>query len=410
MSVVITVEGLSKEYRIGSARGPGTLAEQVTAWARGRGAVRAETFLALDDVNLEVREGEVFGIVGHNGSGKSTLLKILAGITRPTRGRASVYGRVGALIEVGTGFHPELTGRENVFFNGTLLGMKPDEIRRRFDEIVAFAEVEKFLDTQVKRYSSGMFARLAFAVAAHLDPEILIVDEILSVGDMSFQKKSFGKMSDITRAGRTVLFVSHNLAAVSTFCSRVASLDAGKVTCIDRPDVVIQKYIEGAGSGKNGVVSLPPPVDDKPIYVTEITLQDRNNNVVSQLEIGNEADLRIDYVLQRQLRTVSIALLVSRNGVPLLYSFDSDADEGLGDVREAGDYSAVIALPTKFFKEGSYTVEIKIGWNRLELSDSRAILRFDIVNFSQDLTHKAYRHDRPGQLAMELPWKTVRVV
>jgi lipopolysaccharide transport system ATP-binding protein len=189
-----------------------------------------EVLWALKDVSFSVAPGEVVGIVGRNGAGKSTLLKVLSRITKPTTGEVDLYGRVGSLLEVGTGFHPELTGRENIFLNGAILGMKRSHIERKFDEIVAFAEVEKFLDTPVKRYSSGMYVRLAFAVAAHLEPEILIVDEVLAVGDASFQKKCLGKIGDVAKDGRTVLFVSHNMAAVKALCTRAMLLDGGRVT------------------------------------------------------------------------------------------------------------------------------------------------------------------------------------
>ena len=193
------------------------------------GGNASEEFWALKDVDFEIKRGEVVGIIGRNGAGKSTLLKILSRITEPTEGRVTINGRIGSLLEVGTGFHPELTGRENIYLNGAILGMRRAEIRRKFDEIVAFAEIEKFLDTPVKRYSSGMYVRLAFAVAAHLEPEILLVDEVLAVGDAEFQRKSLGKMSDVANGGRTVLFVSHNLAAVRSLCSRAFLFERGKL-------------------------------------------------------------------------------------------------------------------------------------------------------------------------------------
>src|ERR1700704_2011578 len=230
--VAISIQSLSKSFRITHERNglPGyrTLRDDLSSLPRrvlarmGRnGRKTSETFWALKNVSFDVKQGEVVGIIGRNGAGKSTLLKILNRITEPTSGIASVYGRVGALLEVGTGFHPELTGRENIYLNGAILGMARAEIRRKFDEIVAFAEVEKFLDTPVKRYSSGMYVRLAFAVAAHLEPEILVVDEVLAVGDADFQKKCLGKMSEVSKQGRTIVFVSHNLSTVSALCQRV---------------------------------------------------------------------------------------------------------------------------------------------------------------------------------------------
>jgi homopolymeric O-antigen transport system ATP-binding protein len=265
----INVENLAKSYLVGHqaeqkeryvtlrdsmARHWHNFARKAVDVARGRQVVQGdqvEEFWALKDVSFEVREGEVLGIIGRNGAGKSTLLKILSRITEPTSGRVTLHGRVASLLEVGTGFHPELSGRENIFLNGAILGMSRAEVRRKFDEIVAFAEVEKFLDTPVKRYSSGMYVRLAFAVAAHLEPEILIVDEVLAVGDAEFQKKCLGKMDEVSRRhGRTVLFVSHNMRAVSQLTNRAILLSAGRISHSGDTESVVQRYLaEGRLSG-----------------------------------------------------------------------------------------------------------------------------------------------------------------
>src|SRR2546429_6060017 len=231
-TVVIHGEGLGKRYRRGLQVDDGlrhALEDFVRSPIASLRRKKEETFWALKDVSLEVKEGEVLGLIGRNGAGKTTLLKILSRITRPTEGWAEIHGRVGSLLEVGTGFHPELTGRENTFLSGAILGMSKAEIERKFDEIVAFAELEKFIDTPVKHYSSGMYVRLAFAVAAHLEPEILLVDEVLAVGDINFQKKCLGKMGDVARRGRTVVLVSHNMAAINALCSRCIILDKGGV-------------------------------------------------------------------------------------------------------------------------------------------------------------------------------------
>src|ERR1700682_1596615 len=231
-NAVIQAEGLSKLYRRG-LQVDGGLRHSLEAFVRSPVSSlrrkKEETFWALKDVSLEVKEGEVLGLIGRNGAGKTTLLKILSRITRPTEGWAEIHGRVGSLLEVGTGFHPELTGRENTFLSGAILGMGKAEIARKFDEIVAFAELEKFIDTPVKHYSSGMYVRLAFAVAAHLEPEILLVDEVLAVGDIRFQKKCLGKMGDVARAGRTVVLVSHNMSAINALSTRVVLLKEGGV-------------------------------------------------------------------------------------------------------------------------------------------------------------------------------------
>src|SRR5262247_237755 len=247
MRPIIKVENLSKQYHIGARQEPYlTLRDSIVKTFRAPLARYrrngGNTIWALKDVNFEVAPGEVVGVIGRNGAGKSTLLKILSRITGPTRGRADIYGRVGSLLEVGTGFHGELTGRENIYLNGAILGMKRVEIDKKFDEIVAFAEIEKFINTPVKHYSSGMYMRLAFAVAAHLEPEILIVDEVLAVGDAAFQKKCLGKMENITKEGRTVLFVSHNIVAIKSLCSRALLLDGGHMVCHGSVDEVVDSY------------------------------------------------------------------------------------------------------------------------------------------------------------------------
>ena len=247
--IAIRVENLSKRYTIGLVRQRhNTLRDEISGSVRslfhrnGRGRHEEETFWALRDISFDVKHGEVVGIIGRNGAGKSTLLKILSRITEPTTGRAQIRGRVGSLLEVGTGFHGELSGRENIYLNGAILGMKKAEIDRKFDEIVAFSEVEKFIDTPVKRYSSGMYVRLAFAVAAHLEPEVLIVDEVLAVGDVAFQKKCLGTMDAIAKQGRTVLFVSHNMAAVRNLCSQAFLLTGGRIQLAGTTEDVVQEY------------------------------------------------------------------------------------------------------------------------------------------------------------------------
>jgi len=255
MSVVIHGEGLGKSYQRGALQQSGLLRDHLSRALKSPLSVfrgpSDETFWALRDVNLEVREGEVLGLIGRNGAGKTTLLKILSRITRPTTGWAEIHGRVGSLLEVGTGFHPELTGRENTYLSGAILGMKKAEIARKFDEIVAFAELEKFIDTPVKHYSSGMYVRLAFAVAAHLEPEILLVDEVLAVGDIRFQKKCLGKMGDVAKAGRTVVLVSHQLNQIRRLCRRAVWIDAGIVRQDADTVTVVSAYESAMSSGES---------------------------------------------------------------------------------------------------------------------------------------------------------------
>jgi len=300
MKPIIKIENLSKQYRLGTRFAPyTTLRESVSKIARSpleilsrKNPKEEDLFWALRDVNFEVEPGEVVGIIGRNGAGKSTLLKILARITEPTRGRIELFGNTNSLLEVGTGFHPELTGRENIFVNGAILGLKNFEIKRLFDEIVAFAEIEKFLDTAVKYYSSGMYVRLAFSVAAHLNPDILIIDEVLSVGDQQFQKKCLGKVQDVAKAGRTVLFVSHNMAAVENLCQRGVVLEQGKVIFAGEKSRAISYYLESVN--KNFDSSLKDNTDrtgSGEVRVTAIEIKDLDGNPLYNARSGQDIDI-----------------------------------------------------------------------------------------------------------------------
>jgi lipopolysaccharide transport system ATP-binding protein len=317
---VIQVDRLSKQYRLGSI-GARTLRTDISRrWARLRGKpdplskIGEQTsrksagqngnandeLWALKDVSFEVKQGEVLGIIGRNGAGKSTLLKILSRVTAPTSGEVRVKGRVASLLEIGTGFHPELTGRENIFLNGAILGMTKLEVKKKFDEIVAFSEVEKFIDTPVKRYSSGMYVRLAFGVAAHLEPEILVVDEVLAVGDTAFQKKCLGKMGDVAKEGRTVLFVSHNLAAVRSLCNSCVLLVDGKMDCIGRPDETISEYLS---RGAPAPLLLSEELfrnEDLGIALRPVELLNGAGQIVSSLETGQPGVLRMPVMTNRQ--------------------------------------------------------------------------------------------------------------
>jgi lipopolysaccharide transport system ATP-binding protein len=309
MTAAITVEGLGKRYRIGHVDKRGgyrTLRESLSegvaslaGWLRSRGDAPArEDFWALRDVDFEVQAGEVIGIVGRNGAGKSTLLKILSRIAKPTTGHAEFHGRLGSLLEVGTGFHPELTGRENIYLNGSILGMSRREIARRFDEIVAFAEIEEFLDTPVKRYSSGMYVRLAFAVAAHLEPEILLVDEVLAVGDFAFQKKCLGKMREVGRSGRTVLFVSHNMAALEALCGRSILLDRGRVKAEGQTRSILAQYYENGedqASGSRDLTEHRGRLRDSAPILTRVTLSDGGRRPISCIRMGSSLCIHVDF-------------------------------------------------------------------------------------------------------------------
>lgn len=306
--LAVQVEGLGKRYRLGASRYRyRRLTESMSsalrlALRKSRSeATQPSEHWALRDVNIEIEEGTAVGIIGHNGAGKTTLLKILSRITEPTTGRAILHGSAGSLLEVGTGFHPELTGRENVYLNGAILGMGKAEIRKRFDEIVQFAGVERFLDTPVKRYSSGMYVRLAFSVAAHLEPEILIVDEVLAVGDVSFQKKCLGRMSEVASGGRTVLFVSHNMAAIQALCDKGVVLDAGRVRFAGTQSEAVAEYLRSVEEMAG--VRLEDRVDRSgsgDLRITEIQFRDQKGNLIDIVHSGQTFDVCLKYEMNTE--------------------------------------------------------------------------------------------------------------
>jgi lipopolysaccharide transport system ATP-binding protein len=326
----VRATSVGKLYQIGRREQYRSLRETVSEMVagpvrrlRGRGpGDESSTVWALRDVTLDIQEGEVLGVIGHNGAGKSTLLKILSRITEPTVGRVELHGRVGSLLEVGTGFHPELTGRENIYLNGAILGMRRAEIQRRFDEIVAFAEVERFIDTPVKHYSSGMYLRLAFAVAAHLEPEILLVDEVLAVGDAAFQKKCLGRMSDVASEGRTVLFVSHNLPAVENLCKRVIVIEGGRLAMDGDPVSCIAEYL-GAGGPPRPAFDLAsvPRLDPRlvPVY-TRLELLDGDGTPVSAVGSGDTLEFHLSYSAPSDITNPSFGIIVSTAmGTPVFF-------------------------------------------------------------------------------------------
>jgi len=331
----IRIENLGKCYRLGETH-ENTFSDQlvrafkaVTLQTRKQARRPSEDFWALRDVNFEVQTGEAIGIIGGNGAGKSTLLKILSRITPPTTGRAVVRGRLSSLLEVGTGFHPELTGRENVFLNGAILGMRTAEVTRKFDEIVAFAGVEQFIDTPVKRYSSGMYVRLAFAVAAHLEPDVLIIDEVLAVGDADFQKRCLGKMGDVAREGRTVLFVSHNMAAIQKLCTRAIWMQKGQVAGNGEPGQVIGEYLQAASSRLGdaatqiaGYLFHAGAVADHRVEATRVLslqLLSDTGEPLDEAATWEPARFRIGFEVANAYRSFSAVLQISTaDGVPLL--------------------------------------------------------------------------------------------
>jgi lipopolysaccharide transport system ATP-binding protein len=357
----IRVQEIGKRYRLGQRFEPSyktlrdSLARPFRAGSRFRNS--HGHIWALRDVAFEVNAGEVVGIVGRNGSGKSTLLKILSRITEPTEGEAQIHGRVGSLLEVGTGFHPELTGRENIFLNGAILGMKRAEIQRNFDEIVAFSEVEQFIDTAVKHYSSGMYLRLAFAVAAHLEPEILLVDEVLAVGDAAFQKKCMGKMNDVARRGRTVLFVSHNMGAVTRLCSRAVWLDGGRVRSEGTAEQVIASYLrEGISSQAERVWAEDArPGDDVARLCAVRVMQE--GALCSALEITKPFEIEVEFEVKRAVQEVAIGMIVlSSAGEPVLHS--SDLLSGTHTLCSPARWVSRCSFPADALNSGQYYVTV----------------------------------------------------
>ena len=367
MSTAIVAQELSKRYRIGELQaGYGTLRESLVRGVRrlaGREPrlQRRQEIWALKDVSFEVGEGEVLGVIGRNGAGKSTLLRVLTRITSPTEGRAEIRGRVGSLLEVGTGFHPELTGRENIYLNGSILGMKRREIRGRLDEIVEFSGVETFIDTPVKRYSSGMYVRLAFSVAAHLEPQILLVDEVLAVGDAEFQRRCLGRMEDFSQSGRTVMFVSHNMQAIAQLCERVILLDAGRVVR-DGPssDVVAQYLQQEHGTGASYVW---PELDEAP-----------GNDLVRMQSVRViQDDVVAAAVDVRRPVAIELCFRVLRHGEPVIPKIkvvDSQGDVAFNAMDTSprwheptppGDYLATGWIPGNFLNEGLTSVDVALA-------------------------------------------------
>ena len=381
-SIAIQSEGLSKRYRLGSSVPYRTLRESLPGLVRGAakrvrslgtGDSRSDTFWALRDVSFQVQHGEVIGVIGRNGAGKSTLLKILSRITWPTEGRALIHGRIGSLLEVGTGFHPELTGRENIFLNGAIMGMRKAEIASKFDEIVAFAEVEKFIDTAVKHYSSGMYVRLAFAVAAHLDPEILIVDEVLAVGDLAFQQKCLGKMSEVSREGRTILFVSHNMAVVEKLCERAIVLHQGRTAFQGETNEAIHHYLNtmlavnnadghvfdlsGCPNRKSNVARLLKRIE---LYT------DDNLPVLEGIRIGKRLKVKIFFDLPKPSQSFDMGLGFESMFGERIFTAHSLFEPSRPSGEWVGTQVFVSDIPSFTLTPGMYNIRIWLDINHAE--------------------------------------------
>jgi lipopolysaccharide transport system ATP-binding protein len=386
--VAIRAEGLSKQFRIGAVRGQyRTLREQMVSSLRSLGRRRERsarerpTIWGLKDVSFEVAHGEVVGIIGANGAGKSTLLKILARITEPTTGRAELDGRAGALLEVGTGFHPELTGRENVYLNGAILGMRKTDIDRNFDEIVAFAETGQFIDTPVKHYSSGMQMRLAFAVAAHLEPEILIIDEVLAVGDLNFQNKCLGKMRDVATQGRTVLFVSHNMGAIANLCSSALWLDGGKVVARGPVGETVSAYIQSVGGARQGDTSRWRHKGTGDARFLDARSLDTGGEPRATFGMGETLVVEFDMEFARTFPSLHMSVDIKRaeTGLPILHLLNHDSGAAFEDL-PVGKHRFAVEVPNCQLYPGSYVVSLFVSVPGKLLDHVEDVLTFSMVH------------------------------
>lgn len=407
MKPILTVRDVSKRYRLG-AFGAGSLREDLERWwRRTRGlesAASKRDFWALQDVSFDVMPGEVVGVIGRNGAGKSTLLKVLSRITEPTSGEIRLRGRVASLLEVGTGFHPELSGRDNVYLNGAILGMKRHEIDRKFDEIVEFAEVAKFIDTPVKRYSSGMYVRLAFAVAAHLEPEILIVDEVLAVGDVAFQRKCLGKMEQVSKeGGRTVLFVSHNMGAISSLTQKCLYLRQGKAVAYADTRSVVQTYL-GDTFARSSHWKAPRPTDH-PLQVHSIRLLDTAGRENNEFEVSEGFVVEIESEVRRPVRDALIELwFYGSDGQHIFSLGDFDTHPELRAVRETGRFRHRVRVPADLLNHGGYYLVLNSGVGGRETFDHHEVASFEMVEHQ----HRSPRSGRSGYFSPVVPWEITR--
>ena len=429
MTKAIRVEHLSKRYRIGAAQTKfryGMMRDVLVDVAMSpvrfvraisgkgmRGGNSTSYIWALDDVSFDVDEGRVLGIVGRNGAGKSTLLKILSRVTEPTKGAVAIRGRVGSLLEVGTGFHPELTGRENIYMNGAVLGMRRAEIERKFDEIVAFSEVEQFVDTPVKRYSSGMYLRLAFAVAAHLEPEILVVDEVLAVGDAEFQKKCLGKMGDVAQQGRTVLFVSHNMSAILRLTQEAIVLKKGQLIKRAPTQEAVDFYLS-SGQAETGERVWEPdeiPASAAPFKPISLRIKDQRGKVVDTIRSTEPVTIEWEYQLNAPLTGLRVGMYLSTmRGEYVFTAFDVDDArryEQFG-ARKAGHYFSRCCLPADFLNEGRYS----LGVNASSFGVRRYFMDENALSFNVDVSGgpgTQWPELRQGPVRPRLDWTIEKV-
>lgn len=367
---IIKIEGLGKRYKLGASEPYLSLRDQLAGTFTKKKRQSKEEFWALKDINLEINRGDTIGIIGRNGAGKSTLLKILSQITPPTEGKITIDGRIASLLEVGTGFHPELTGRENIYLNGAILGMTRNEIKRKFDEIVAFSEIEKFLDTPVKRYSSGMYVRLAFAVAAHLEPEILIVDEVLAVGDAQFQKKCLGKMKSVSGEGRTVIFVSHNMAAISDLCNRCILLEKGKIVEQGNTPKVINLYMNQNNIDDESYVDLAKTnkrrssVGESLFNWKSIKIFNSQKKQIANIKLGEPFKLVFEAVAKENVSDIQIGFSVA-SSAGVFVSNSLQTDNKLTQDFKKGTVSFTISFDQNILSPDGYSIDLSARGSRV---------------------------------------------
>jgi lipopolysaccharide transport system ATP-binding protein len=414
--IAIKVENIGKEYRIGApVMQYRTLRDSLSNFFKHpfrkseRGSEEfSGKIWALKDVSFEVKQGQVLGVIGRNGAGKSTLLKILSRVTDPTTGYAEIRGRVGSLLEVGTGFHPELTGRENIYLNGAILGMKSSEIDRKFDEIVAFSEVEKFIDTPVKRFSSGMYLRLAFAVAAHLEPEILVVDEVLAVGDAEFQRKCLGKMNDVAQEGRTVLFVSHNMSAILRLTEESLVLDHGRLILRAPSTQAVDYYLSSGFSQEGERIWTADEIPASAYPFRPVCVRVLNENGITSDTIRSVESIKIDieYEIEKPINGLRVGIyLLSTRGEFIMTSFDTDNSETYENytIRPQGRYHSRCVIPPNFLNEGRFVIGVNASAYRIKryFHDEQALI------FNVDGTGAPgmqWPEARPGPIRPLLNW------
>lgn len=398
--------GISKRYQLGTHSGPGRLTEAVSgslrrAFRRRESGEPADrTLWALDDISFDLEPGVVLGLIGRNGAGKSTLLKILSRITRPTRGEAFIVGRLSSLLEVGTGFHPELTGRENIYLNGTILGMKHKQITERFDDIVDFSGIESFLDTPVKRYSSGMYARLAFSVSAHLASDVLLVDEVLAVGDQAFQQKCIGKMADVASAGRTVIFVSHNLGSITRLCDRAMWLENGRLKRIGASTAVIEHYLGGAQVERP--VATFPQRSNLSAQLLGAAIRNERDHPSAEVSADESFTVDLDVLIRQQHSGVTAAIWMrDQHGLTILSSDISHADPNASASLVPGRHLLRVRIPKRLLAPGRYSLTAAV----LSAYEGRIDSQDDFCSVTVVDHSTATGGTRAGVIGLNLPWE-----